>query len=131
MSRLLSYQYGLKIIMWLIYLWKWWDLIFFSGKKQVYKNTMRILEVKCTIINNESKRTNLTGWTQLKSSLKNGRIGHWKAHKLKREKMLENPEKNVRCLHSIVKSSTLLVTGFPEAEERKHEGEATSENAPY
>lgn len=44
---------------------------------------------------------------------------------------MENPEKNVRCLDSIVKSSTLLVTGFPEAEERKHEGEATSENAPY
>lgn len=94
---------------------------------------MRILEVKYTIISIESKSTNLTGWTQLKSSLKNGRIGHWKAHKMKKKggEILKNSEKSVRHLHSLVKSSTLLVTGFPEAEERKHGAEATSENVPY
>lgn len=91
---------------------------------------MRILEVKYTIINTESKRKNLIGWTQLKRPLKNGRIGHWKAHKLKGEKMLENPKKNIGHLHSVIKKFYFTCNWSSEAEWRKHGAEATFEIPP-
>lgn len=44
--------------------------------------------------------------------------------------MMKNPEKSIRHICNIVKSSTLCVTGFLEGEERRNGAEELSENAP-